>query len=219
MNRLPKEIINLLFVRPKLYWLFLAIITFCICVPTLLPYESATRISFSGLLLQLFGLFTIATGIKQLRNLFKIPSDNTLLFNWLNHLKKSFQRKEPVTVSGHAQASDATVTGHVATLTTEKKPTPTLEQRIYDLEKELKSMQEQIENTERKLNIETKNRISAIKIEQNARNKSIAGIEKFIEEVSVGGIYLESVGLGWLTIGIFLSTIPSWIAKHIAFLG
>jgi hypothetical protein len=167
------------------------------------------QILYSGTLLQFFGLSTVAIGISKLRRDFGKPSVFESINSWFQLVISAFRKQSPVTCEiGPANAIGSS--NVLAALYTSSEMS--LEMRIEALEKALSDLREQYSKSV----IDLKDNLSRVEtlvhIESNNRQTGDANISKLLEGFAVGGIHLELVGLAWLLLGMFGTSIPKELA-------
>ncbi len=170
----------------------------------------ASTIRYTGMVLQLFGLFTIARGLSELRRLFGRPPLISRVVGWFGRFLAVFA--PPQTISAHVSGSGgATASGH-ARVTTSPGLRASVEERLYALEEKAKQLRNDLDNEVQGLRREIDVVRERIGQESQHRRVGDQEAERKIEEVAIGGLHLEIVGLLWLFLGVVGTSIPDEIA-------
>jgi len=169
------------------------------------------QVLYSGTWLQAFGLMTVATGISQLRSLFGKPSLIDSVTSWFLLLIGAFRKPLTINADGLTSGSALTIGGLTAVGPTTSKIT--LKMRVAALEKSLDELREQHGKSLSDLKDNLYRVESLVQDEGDKRQSGDLDISKRLEEVAVGGIHLEMVGLVWLLLGMLGTSIPKEFAK------
>lgn len=189
-------------------WVFAAVVGFALVISFLLC-RSEPAIRLSGLILQLLGILTVIWGIQETRALFGHPSFRSKIKAWLSrfplllgndvHSAGSFASPVP-TMKGRSH------TTHVA------GANPTIEVRLDALEKNLTSIHERIDQTQKEMDEELHKITNAVKREEQLRQAEDNAIRVRLEATGTGGVHISFIGAILLFVGIFLSTAGTEIA-------
>jgi hypothetical protein len=193
-------------VEPWTFWLFLLTVAATWLVAFLLGDTPELRARIIGVLLQLLGLVTVAIGLRNMRRLFGRPSFAAWFRDWVSRFLLSFRKPEPLVITP-APASASTGVGQ-PTVRISASANSTSEERISLMEKDvdllwtsLDRLQKDFAENIRKVSARTTKDVLTLKrVDQQLQNH--------LEEVAVGGLRLEVVGLSWLLIGLVLATLP-----------
>jgi hypothetical protein len=172
----------------------------------------SAAIRYAGTALQILGLLSVALGLYHMRKLFPRRTRG-----WFGRLVQAFRRPKPV--SYQASAEGGLILGGKARVRYRVGPGASLEDRLRVLEghleqlegemgTEFQDMKEQVTKLQNSLGRETKERSAADD-----------GTARQIEEVAIGGLHLEVVGLVWLILGVLGASIPDEIVRVLSFLG
>lgn len=168
----------------------------------------ADQIRISGYFLQLFGIITVAIGLKNTRKLFNQPNIIERFVTWAKRFPNIFAKPQTVNVSGAITGFGALdATGNVVS-----SMDKSLEDRIKILEANYKQLQTDFEQAQKDFTNKVVNLKDAITAESDIRKKTDTIIQKKLEEFSVGGLHIESMGLVWLILGVTFATLPTEIA-------
>ena len=194
------------------------------------PVDARLRVALVGLCLQIFGVGTVAWGIhKARRRLHKKRAGQVFgelvaggverlaatLSSFLRNLK-SLGRKRHGTVEGAAairEQPDGAIAGGAAIgFGATARPSRTLQDRVQEMETQLRSQAQAIKQLTARINEEVSARDSAVKTEQDSRARADLELWRLIDDLQTDGVILNFVGLIWLAVGIVLSGIPGFIA-------
>lgn len=175
---------------------------------------SAT-IRYAGTTLQLLGLVTVAIGLSQMRQLFGRPSVSAAVVGWFGRLANAFTVPEPITGEGFLAAGHATLTGK-GRVVHGIKPGAPLEERVSVLEKNLDLLRDELDAEVDRLQRKLTAVEASIDREKQVRQEEDAKTVRRIEEVAVGGLHLETVGLFWLILGVVATGIPDVITAWLS---
>jgi hypothetical protein len=164
----------------------------------------------AGGILEIAGLFTIALGMSQLRRDCGLANTVAeMLSEWGDWLQSLWHRLRgrrdvSVAVGGAAMTGGAgTMRGHG---TVGDSPVATLEEQVKILEKQVNNLSKALFDLEGKVQHESARQKAALEAEQQTRRSAIEKVEDRVKQLAVGGIRLETVGLGWLLAGVILTT-------------
>ena len=130
---------------------------------------------------------------------------------WFGRLRRAFQRPEPITVEGSA-AGVSTATGR-ARVRRGSGLDATVEQRIDVLEANLRSLEQEFDQTTKDLSNKSGQLEKELTRERDDRKAADDKTWRQIEEVAIGGLHLELVGLWWLALGVLGTSIPDELAN------
>jgi hypothetical protein len=174
-----------------------------------------TQLRATALMLELFGLAIVATGLRELRKEFRRPSYRERLRGWISDFpayKPESQILEgSAAVAGFAAASGKTNVG--------LPMGATIEQRLEIIEGQLHRVSQSVTD----LKSDTRSRIRAISdemsAERRARSTEIRDLGRRLELVSVGGLDLELIGMLWLVLGLVLGNLSTELGGLIGAVG
>lgn len=178
-----------------------------ICWAVLSNWEP--RIRFTGMSLEVLGLFTVAYGLRETRTLFGRPSLLAVSRDWLRDFPRF--RHELRMVAGTA-AITLNGVGLSGTATVGVAPTASLEERVAALEKNFNQAHLLIHEAQRKIDREAELRKSGVESEKRAREVGDEKNRQLVEEAAAGGLYLEAIGVLWLFFGIIMATASNELA-------
>ena len=181
---------------------------FLICWVALPDWEP--RIRFTGMFLELMGLATVALGIRETRSLFSRPSMFQVGRAWLIRFPGFRQSVTVIVGSGGLSVGGTSVSAFGSS---GLAPTATLEERVAILEKNVNQAHLLIHEANRKIDQETHQRLSDIKVVKRKLEDGDSKNKQLLEEAAAGGLYLETTGVFWLAFGITLATASNEISK------
>ena len=167
----------------------------------------------TGGLLQVFGVLSVALGIRKLRRAFGLGPVRAEILSELRawvaevgrRIARMFGRGRDVTITANAslRMADALLSargkiGRGANLS--------VEQRLEFLERGFDEIQDLTYKLQDDRQKEIDLRIAAIAAERADREKQIAEVRSQIKELAVGGLQLQILGIVWLLFGIVLAT-------------
>lgn len=167
---------------------------------------------WAGMVLQLFGLASVVTGLNETRREFGMPAVHSTLAQWITH----FVRGESKVVEASAGITvGARLTGGMLLTGTlpELPGDATQEQRVARLEKALQTTMNELAQTAVAMDAKASSLESQISAEGNQRASELARLEQRIQAVSTGGIWLSLMGTAWLFVGVVFSSISPELAK------
>jgi hypothetical protein len=175
--------------------------------------SASGAIRYAGTVLQVFGLLTIAVGLRHMRKLFGRPTVPRRVRDWFGRFAQAFRRPEPVTLKGTA-AGIAMVTGE-ARVRLGAGAGASLEQRLSVLESNLNQLQDELDAKICELRSKSDEMRNDLRREGEERRAADDTVSRRIEEVAIGGLHLEIVGLVWLMLGVIGASVPDEVAALI----
>ncbi len=88
-----------------------------------------------------------------------------------------------------------------------------LERRVGVLEDNFAALDGEVDQLRRGLDKTERDQTNRTDAERLEREKADAEMGRKIEEVAVGGLHLEAIGLTWLFAGVLLATVPDETAR------
>lgn len=192
-------------------WLALGGIAIAFLVGWKLSANDTAGIRYAGTVLQVLGLATVAVGLSDLRRLFGKPSFSQKVLAWLRQIWTAFRSPKPSTL----QIDNVVVETTLSELSPSggAGPGASLDYRVAILEENLNRLRDEFNVQVSKIRKELGAVHGALDHEQRAREAETSQMAARLEELAVGGLHLESVGLLWLVFGVLGTSIPDEIAK------
>jgi len=176
----------------------------------LLRSGGEAQVRTAGMLLQVIGLATVAVGLSKTRRLFKRPSVAARVGMWFGRLWSVFAPSKSTTV--HLQGVAATAAAGTARVRVGAAPDAPLDRRVAVLEQNYELLQRQVDQQEAETNQRLRALRSEVQAESSARQAEDRLTTGKLEELAVGGLHLEGVGVGWLWLGVIGTSVPAEIA-------
>jgi hypothetical protein len=183
-------------------------------VGVMMSASGLDRVRWAGMVLQLLGVGTVAWGVRHVRRLFGRPSVIEKTAAWFRRLLAAFIPPKPSTVQATAEGV-ATATGRVSAVVI-AGPNASLERRVEVLGRNLDRLRDEMVETEKL----TRQEIDLVR-ENLAKEQQIRGIEsqrigRQLEEMAVGALRLDVLGVLWLMLGVVGTSIPEEIAHWLS---
>lgn len=195
----------------RIFWLALSVVIIAL-VFTLYFCTSESAIRWTGLVLQLLGVGTVAWGLRAARKLFGHLSLAAKARSWLSRFplhKRNVIHSSSVIFDGGSVVS---IKGHA---THKPSPDATMEQRLDALERNIDMLHDRISGNEDLSNQKFDKTAKSLEKERQDRSAQDQAISRQLEESSTGGIHISAMGALWLFIGVIFSSgsteIASWL--------
>jgi len=199
-------------------WLAISGLIFALTVALtakwLLSATLTDAIRYGGTILQILGLSMVAIGVKKMRRMFDRPSLGAGILTWLRRLAASFTGPKPISLQ--ASAGAFAMTGGDVRLIRGVRPGATLDERVSILEENLKLLRDELDTRLQGVRQELGTVKESIERESQERRVADEKTARKIEEVAIGGLHLEVVGLVWLLLGVTAASIPDVIAAWLS---
>lgn len=195
-------------------WGALAIVVFVALIGSQLPGNVDDRVRYCGLTLELLGIFTVVSGLRDKRRIFKRPSLLDHARSWLARRPRWGTRTHTISLSGIASAA-AFGTAKLS-VWRGASPDASVEARLAALEANVETLRSEQAGTSKELQEETRKRTEAVDSERQARESADRDIRTQLETLGAGSLHLETAGLIWLVLGVGLATAPTEVASALA---
>ena len=169
--------------------------------------EPVVRIA--GLVLQLFGVLTVAWGLSETRAFFGRPTVASAVQSWLK--AAPFLPRKVASASANISLGNLTVKARG--YGTDNPATLGVEDRLAALESNIQRIHSRITGLETEYDQELRKLSQSIKEENSARTGELSAIRSRLEAFGTGGIHISAMGAVWLFVGLILSTAGVEIAK------
>ena len=150
-------------------------------------------------------------GIGKLRKAFNKPSVISGLSNWIHDFFNLFKKPVNATVNITGNMS-ACASGNSIVMTGDISGS-SLEERIACIEKRLSNLRDEHVENIRNLKIEIIQVRSIICEVSESGSKRDSEIVSKIEDVAIGGIYIDMIGLVWLLVGVICTSLPKQLEE------
>ncbi len=165
--------------------------------------RTGTAFAVAGVVLQWAGLAVVAVGLVRMRQRFERPS-------WFTRIWKSLRRPRDVTARLAADFGAVTATGTASAVGTVGPRTT--EERLADLEQAVRTVREDLSTRAQALATSIGAVRDQVQSEATEREAAIRKVLAQIEDLSVGGLRLEAIGLWWLVVGVLFTSVPNELA-------
>ena len=149
------------------------------------------------------------------RRLFGRPSLIAKIVGWFQRLAAAFTPAKPITVQ--ASAGGVAIAGGEARLVRGVSPGAPVEQRLSVLEENVNLLRDEMDTKVHGLRRELAGVKESIQHESKERQVEDQKTARKIEEVAIGGLHPETVGLFWLILGVVGTSIPDEVAAWLSF--
>lgn len=173
----------------------------------------SAAVRHAGTMLQVLGLATVAIGLSEMRRLFGRPSLRRRVAAWFRRVIATFRTPEPITLQASGSFSAAWF--GEARVVRGVPPGAPLEDRVAVLEDNLGRLRDELDAKEEKIRREMATVREGLEHESQERRVENQRMAQTVEEVAVGGLHLEFVGLIWLVLGVLGTSIPDEIAAFL----
>lgn len=174
-----------------------------------LGWPRVNRLPVAGWLLEMAGLATVAVGVIRLETLLRPRPREKSIRGWLSRFPL---RKRDTTIA--VGTAHLRLSAPRPRVSGKSKPPPAenLEQRIAAMERLAEQLQDAVSELRQQMDVEIDSLKDQITNEAKARQAETKElrdrIESKLENVLVGGIHVEVVGLLWIAVGITAATLP-----------
>lgn len=170
------------------------------------------EIRISGLFLQILGIGTVAWGIRETRVLFGRPDIFSLSREWIRRFPVYGGRVMTGSINITLPAPSVQASGYPSAI---KGPNATIEARVEALEKNVKDINDRINQTQTEIDEKVRVQRRALEEEQQTRAKEDRDLRAKLEATETGGLHISAMGALWLFVGVMLSTAAPELAKWI----
>lgn len=187
-------------------------VTLAIMVGWFLSTTPSAAVRYTGMILQIAGLSTVAIGLRRMRQRFGRPSVKDKVSDWFRRLAATFVRPKSHTIE--ISTGDYVVVGTATELDLARGVGlgASLENRVSALEEKVNRLRDKLDTKVQEVRGELATAKESIQRESAERQAAHKEMTHTIEDVAVGGLHLEMVGLFWLFCGIIGTSIPHGIA-------
>ncbi len=178
-------------------------------VPASWGLDQESHLRWSGGILQLAGIVTVAIGLSKTRKLFGLPNLGSSVCEWWKGVfaviagQGGEERADKVTA---AIMSRSHLVAHAGPPNVPEDAT--LRERVEWLEERYAILRKDVRDLKNGTGKRIKEVQEQLADEAKARKTGDQKNEKLIAEASIGGLHLETVGVLWLAVGVALATFP-----------
>ncbi len=196
-------------------WLALGGVALAVIVGLSVSPCRPVALRWGGMLLQMMGLGTVAFGLYDIRRQFGRPPLRESLLAYFRQLLSAFMPPKPITATFSATAADTVVAGEGVADRLVSSGAP-LEERISALKADLDRLRGELDTKTRMLRERIDGVRESLNRETEERQVADGSMARKIEDVAVGGLKLEGVGLFWLWLGVLGTSIPDYLAAWVS---
>lgn len=212
MNRTRIKALLPWLAEARYVWLATAVSITALLI-ALRPGTTEPLIRLTGLALQILGIGTVAWGISATRALYGHKPLFAVARGWIER----FPLKNRNIVLGAASVASVNSFGRArGHITHGTPPSPTVNDRLEALERNIGALHDRISATQKELDEEVSGLKTSVAEETRERVKEGQGNRKLIEMTATGGVHISAIGAVWLFVGVILSTAGAEIAAAIA---
>jgi hypothetical protein len=161
---------------------------------------------YAGTFLQVFGIFTVAHGIRKTKQLFGRPPMWSVTKQWFARIRAAFSAPHVISATG-ISSGGAVMSGRARGVMTPGPDTP-LDQRVSFLEKGLADLRDELDATNRELHQRVDKAKADLDKEALERRDEAQRTRRQLEDLAVGGISIALMGLVWLLVGVVAASLP-----------
>jgi hypothetical protein len=181
----------------------------------LLKRDAADQVRYFGTWLQLFGILLVAYGVRELRKDFNRPSMIAAMRAQIVAFVRSFRsgdRTVAISGVGSVALSGSLALGY-------GRVGGTVEQRLDGLAREIDALRQDLQERDRKLDDKLAAVRGEVSKEREERTAAHGDIQRKLDNVAVGGLYLDVIGLWWLLFATVATSVPDGVAwvLHVLF--
>ena len=169
----------------------------------------STAIAVAGVILQWQGLAVVAWGMVRLRQRFKHPGPG-----WFWRLVNALRRPRDITIQLTGVGA-MSATGHATVSAVGSVANPTIEQRLNAVEATVTQLRTDLIEKTQAITTSVDAVKHGVQREAEERAAAIRDVLRQLEDVSAGGLYLQSIGLGWLIVGVLFTSVPNELAAFL----
>jgi len=195
-------------------WICIAVIVFASLIGwmavRLESVDASAGVRWAGMVLQWSGILTIARGLSDMRGRFGRPTLASAILGWFRGLVSAF--KTAKTLSAIVTGTGGITTSGEVHVRLVGGPGASVDQRLAALEENLTRLQKETDQRFEQARRDIAQTQEMIQREGQEREAGEQRIRRDLEEVAVGGLRLESIGLIWLFLGVIYTSIPEVVA-------
>jgi hypothetical protein len=191
---------------------FLAGIAAVVAVCTLLTDNVQDGARYAGGLLEMLGILLVAREIRGKQRQFGLPGFRQRILEWCGRVMDAALGRPQVYTAKFEGAGYATLGGR-AKMRVGRSPSRPVEERLASIEAELERVLEVIEEQDDRLGRQIASTQRAVDAERIQRVDGQAALKRTVDELAVGGLAFEAVGLVWLLLGLVCATFPDALER------
>ena len=199
-------------VEPRVFWLCTFVVVASVGL-ALFGGVSEPKTRIIGLFLQLFGIGTVAWGLRKTRRLFGYAGFFEHSVEWLKRFPK--YKPRPVSCEGHLSFPPFQISGSMHGWQSSGLEIP-IEKRLAAIEANLLDVNQRLVQLQQWIDHETRKITSELHEERRLRREEDEETRRKLAISQTGGLTISAMGLVWLLGGVILSTASTEIAKWFA---
>jgi hypothetical protein len=200
------------FLDPRAVWGSLGVPAVILATAWLLPLAPELRVRIAGFVVTLAGVVLVVVEILDRQHLFNLKRIPERVLAWLNRFPRILLRPRPNVFDLQAAMGGLGAVGK-AQVRVSAGPGASLERRVTILEQNLQLAEERITEVETDFTTQIRRLQSEGEAERRTREEHDLALRKQVEQLSVGGLDFELMGVVWVIIGSAFSTFPGEIAR------
>jgi hypothetical protein len=167
--------------------------------------DLSLRVRSAGTVLQLLGLATVVAGLMRSRGVFGRLPLAAAVAERLRRFKRIIFPKHHYLEAGNITLGMPQLSGAALVVT---PPAKTLEERVARLEDRTDSLSTWLSEAEERRLEDVRILTQQIRGEANEREQLAQNVDERLELAVIGGIHLEIAGVGYLALGIVMTSLP-----------
>lgn len=172
------------------------------------------RVRIAGFAVFGVGIWRVAQGIRDTRRLFNRPAIHDRLGAWARRLPPLLSRF-PARRGATINVSGSVALSGTGTVTVGARANATLDERMSAVEQQVGRLRGDLSTAQSRIAAEEEARKDADAKEQAERVKGDNEVRRQVEDLGVGNIDSEVVGVWWLIVGELAVTFPEELAPHL----
>ncbi|MFV1921304.1 MAG: hypothetical protein ACMZ63_01660 [Methylotenera sp.] len=202
--------------RAKLLWIALGLLVAITLGSYQLSSKPEVSFRYSGLILQILGVLTVAISLAGKKSTFSLPSYLDSFKSWLGDIPR-FRQKS--TVSG-AFGSSSSLSGVLGYATGWRKagPKASLKERVDVLETNIQGLINANSSEHQYVRDEFSKVEMKLNSERQERETADLEINNLIKSFGTETLHIEAVGIFWLILGITYTTVPLELSTVLQFI-
>jgi hypothetical protein len=170
------------------------------------------QVLYAGVVLEIFGIINVAVGVADVRRSFSRPSFTTVVRSWFRQLGTAFVTPPTSVVTPLEGRGSLSMVGHRVRLEVRAGQGSSVEHRLALVEREMDELWKGIDDQAEREASAVAQLKSAISAERLERTRQLDTLAKKTEDLAVGGVRLELIGIAWLTVGCVCAGVNEEIA-------
>jgi hypothetical protein len=196
--------------EPKAGWITSAGIVIALAIPACVASRD-DHLRYSGLMLQLLGIGTVAMGVRDKGRIFGKITMWQWAHSWFRRVPKWHRKSVTLEVDSVSHAHMAS-SASVWQWRNIPDSLP-LEDKLKLVNENLETLKTQWQASEKRQGEVIRTLQTAVDTERTTRETALTQVTTRLNELGSGGLRMEAMGLAWLITGVVFATIPQELAK------